>query len=154
MKIKDVITEANWKQTAANAFRKATAGASLGGVGRALARHYGGEENYQATKDWWKNKQIQAMGSGTPAPTSQPASTGAAAPSPTAAQLGAQQQQGEWINTANGVQIAPATAQHPTIARYNKQVYSLTDAGTWIDVRDKPIGTTLATILNKALEQT
>lgn len=81
--------------------------------------------------------------------------TATAAPhSPTAAELGAQNQQSSWIKTQTGVQLLPASAEHPTMARYNKQVYSLTDAGTWIDLRDRPVGATLSTLLNQALEQT
>lgn len=127
-------------------------GGSIGGVAKQLYKRVAGDTNYQADKAFAQKAQTWAKPSDTPAA---PPAAPAAAPSPTAATLAkAQPAEDGWISTPSGVQVAPATGDHPTVARYNKQVYSLTDKGTWIDVRDKPIGTTLATLLNKALEQT
>lgn len=84
-------------------------------------------------------------------PARRPKAKAAAGATKTAA---AKLQPGTAIKTPYDVQIYPATNEHPTIARYNKQVYSLTDDGKWVDVRDRTVGTTMTALLNKALEQT
>ena len=61
---------------------------------------------------------------------------------------------GGWITTPDGIQIKPASGRNPTFARYNKQLYRLTNDDRWVDVRDKPVSQTMTAALNNALEQT
>ena len=58
------------------------------------------------------------------------------------------------ITTPDGIQIKPASGRNPTFARYNKQLYRLTNDDRWVDVRDKPVSQTMTAALNNALEQT
>lgn len=64
------------------------------------------------------------------------------------------QQAGGWVTTPDGIQIKPASGRNPTFARYNKQLYRLTNDDRWVDVRDKPVSQTMTAALNNALEQT
>jgi hypothetical protein len=61
---------------------------------------------------------------------------------------------GTWIDTPDGIQIKPASGANPTFAKYNKQLYRLTNDDRWVDVRDKPVSQTMMAALNNALEQT
>lgn len=61
---------------------------------------------------------------------------------------------GSWIKTNTGVEIAPATRQYPTMARYQSKVYSLSDSGNWLDAQGKPATATMVALLTKALDQT
>lgn len=64
------------------------------------------------------------------------------------------QDTGGWIPTPDGVQVKPGGRSRPTFARYNKQIYRLTNDDRWVDIRDKPVSATMVALLNHALEQT
>ena len=85
-----------------------------------------------------------ASANGTPAP-SVPATTAPPTPTPTAP--------GGWQDIG-GVQIKPATGNSPTLARYKKNIFSLTDTGNWLDQNGRPANVTIAAFLNQALDQT
>lgn len=53
-----------------------------------------------------------------------------------------------------GVQIKPATGNSPTLARYKKNLFSLTDTGNWLDQNGRPANVTISAFLNQALDQT
>jgi len=88
-----------------------------------------------------------ASASGTPAPNIPVPSTPAQAPAPTSSLPGGWQDFG-------GVQIKPATGNSPTLARYKKNIFSLTDTGNWLDQNGRPANVTVAAFLNQALDQT
>lgn len=79
----------------------------------------------------------------------------ATVPQPTAptAPANATPAPGAWQDI-NGIQIKPATGTTPTLARYKKNLFSLTDTGNWLDQNGRPANVTISAFLNQALDQT
>lgn len=94
------------------------------------------------------NQKTGAVSAPIPAATDEPAVT-ATTPATTKPETSP-----GWVDTPEGIQIRPAVGNRPTVARYNKQLYVLTNDDRWLDVRDRPVSATLTALLNNALEQT
>jgi hypothetical protein len=76
-----------------------------------------------------------------------------ATPGQTGAGVGQAGQLAGWANLPGGVQIKPATGKNPTLARYKKNLYSLSKNDQWIDQSGRPVNVTLSAFLDQALEQ-
>jgi hypothetical protein len=91
----------------------------------------------------------------TPAPTAPASANGTPAPNTPAPQSSAPTASAPsgWQDFG-GVQIKPATGNSPTLARYKKNLFSLTDTGNWLDQNGRPANVTISAFLNQALDQT
>jgi hypothetical protein len=97
---------------------------------------------------------VARISAGIETPTPALAKTTSVAPAQATPEPATQATPGGWITTPDGVQIKPASGVNPTFAKYNKQLYRLTNDDRWVDVRDKPVSQTMTAALNNALEQT
>lgn len=61
-------------------------------------------------------------------------------------------QQGGWITRSTGVQIKPASGNNPTMAKYKKNLFLLSNNGKWADQNGRPANTTVSAFLNQALD--
>ena len=134
-------------------------GGSLRGIAGELAKHYGGQANYDVTQKYRQQRSADAkikkdqntqtvppQGSKQPVPTPATQPTQQAEP---ASRLGM-----SWIDTTMGIGIKPATQTSPTMAFYQKKYYILNNLGQWLTTNKRPVPETMSALLNQALEQT
>ena len=84
--------------------------------------------------------------------TGVPPATATGVPPSVTAPTTTAKQQGGWTNRPGGVQIKHSSGKNPTLARYKKNLYSLTKNDEWIDQNGRPVNPTMSAFLDQALD--